>query len=95
MTAKLSSSLYRPTARERTRLLAVATAVALAPANGRSGPARDTERAMSQENVELVERQIGDGDLAGVLRDDTTWATRMRAIEAGFVEDFEFVVRAR
>ena len=34
MTAKLSSSLYQPTARGRTRMLALATAVAIAISAG-------------------------------------------------------------
>jgi hypothetical protein len=45
------------------------------------------------ENVELVRRQIGDVDLAAVLRDDEAWAARVAEIEAGFEADFEFVVR--
>ena len=47
---------------------------------------------MSQENIELVRRQIGEDDLAQVIRDDALWAARRAAIEEGFDEDFEFVV---
>jgi hypothetical protein len=47
---------------------------------------------MSRENVELVRRQIGDVDLAAVLRDDAAWAARLAEIEPYFDEDFEFVV---
>jgi ketosteroid isomerase-like protein len=48
---------------------------------------------VSEENVEIVRRQIGDVDLAAVLREDDAWATRMAEIETGFEANFEFVVR--
>jgi ketosteroid isomerase-like protein len=48
---------------------------------------------MSEENVEIVRRQIGDVDLAAVLRDDDAWAARVAEIETGFDANFEFVVR--
>jgi uncharacterized protein len=44
------------------------------PANGRSRPARDTERAMSQENVELVRRGIESVEAFwALLDDDVVW----------------------
>ena len=46
---------------------------------------------MSEENVDLVKRQIGDIDLAHVLRDDEAWAARLSDIESHFKMDFEFV----
>jgi ketosteroid isomerase-like protein len=49
---------------------------------------------MSQENVELVRRQIGDVDLARVLRDDEAWAARLAEIAPHFKPNFEFVVLA-
>src|SRR3954470_18564654 len=49
---------------------------------------------MSKQNVDLVRRQIGDVDLARVLRDDQAWAARLSEIEAGFEKDFELVVVA-
>jgi hypothetical protein len=48
-----------------------------------------------KENVELVRRQIGDVDLARVLRDDEAWAVRLADIEPHFRNDFEFVVQSR
>jgi ketosteroid isomerase-like protein len=47
---------------------------------------------MSQDNVDLVRRQIGDADLAAILRDDEAWATWLAEIGPSFVEDFKFVV---
>jgi ketosteroid isomerase-like protein len=47
---------------------------------------------VSKETVELVKRQIGDVDLARVLRDDEAWAGRLSEIEPYFERDFEFVV---
>jgi ketosteroid isomerase-like protein len=47
---------------------------------------------VSQEAVEVVRRQIGDVDLARVLRDDRAWAERLAEIEPHFEPDFEFVV---
>jgi ketosteroid isomerase-like protein len=47
---------------------------------------------VSKQNVELVRRQIGDVDLAQVLRDHDAWATRLADIEPFFKDDFEFVV---
>jgi ketosteroid isomerase-like protein len=47
---------------------------------------------MSQENVDVVRRQIGDVDLARVLRDDEAWAARLAEIAPHFKQDFEFVV---
>lgn len=47
---------------------------------------------MSKDNVELVREQIGDVDLAAVLRDDEAWAARLSKIEPHFMDDFEFVV---
>lgn len=47
---------------------------------------------MSAENVELVTRQIGDVDLALVIRDEAAWAERMDAIAPRFATDFELVV---
>ena len=40
----------------------------------------------------MVREQIGDVDLARVLRDDEAWAARLAEIEPHFEEDFEFVV---
>ena len=40
----------------------------------------------------MVGEQIGDVDLARVLRDDEAWAARLAEIEPHFEEDFEFVV---
>lgn len=48
---------------------------------------------MAQSNVDLVRTQIGDVDLARVLRDDDAWAARLSDIESFFTHDFEFVVR--
>ena len=48
--------------------------------------------AMSQENVELIRRQIGGVELSTVVADDALWAARLAEIEYGFHEDFEFVV---
>jgi hypothetical protein len=36
---------------------------------------------VSEQNVELVRGQIGDVDLARVLRDDEAWAGRLADIE--------------
>jgi hypothetical protein len=47
---------------------------------------------MSKEDVDLVRRQIGDVDLARVLRDEQAWAARLSKIEARFEKDFDFVV---
>src|SRR5215218_1156592 len=47
---------------------------------------------MTRANVDLVGEQIGDVDLARVLRDDEAWAARLAEIEPHFEEDFEFVV---
>jgi ketosteroid isomerase-like protein len=46
---------------------------------------------VSEENVDLVRRQIGDVDLARVLRDDQAWAARLSEIEPHFKTAFEFV----
>jgi ketosteroid isomerase-like protein len=47
---------------------------------------------MSEENVELVKRQIGDSDVAAKLRDDSQWAELLADIEPSFDDDFEFAV---
>src|SRR5438477_2467803 len=47
---------------------------------------------VSEQNVELVRRQIGDVDLAQALRDNDAWASRLADIESFFKDDFEFVV---
>ena len=48
---------------------------------------------MAQANVELVKKNVGDVDMARVLRDDDAWAARLSDIESFFTHDFEFVVR--
>lgn len=48
---------------------------------------------MSEANVELIRRQIGQGDLAAVLRDDAAWADLLSEITPFFSPDFEFLVR--
>jgi len=53
---------------------------------------RDTAR-VAKANVDLVRKQIGDVDLARVLRDDDAWAARLADIDSFFMDDFEFVVR--
>jgi ketosteroid isomerase-like protein len=47
---------------------------------------------MSIANVDLVRAQIGDVDLARVIRDDKARAGRLSEIESRFRDDFEFVV---
>jgi ketosteroid isomerase-like protein len=53
---------------------------------------RDTAQ-VAKANVDLVRKQIGDVDLARVLRDDDAWAARLADIDSFFMDDFEFVVR--
>ena len=48
---------------------------------------------VAKANVDLVRKQIGDVDLAWVLRDEDAWAARLADIDSFFMDDFEFVVR--
>ena len=49
---------------------------------------------MSEENVDVVRRFIGDADLAAVARDDKAWAARLEETEGRFGPGFEFVAHA-
>lgn len=49
---------------------------------------------MSEQNVEVVRRFIGNVDLAAVARDDEAWAARLEETGGRFRPGFEFVAHA-